>query len=257
LKTRLLIVLIVFIVWVMVGCGTISIQVEVVQPTDATLTRIAVATQTAMGVAAHATINSSVVAMLTQIAATETAWAAIPTKTMTATLTLTTTADYRGTSISATRTTRATLTAATVTAARASCSSRFFFGDLPGYCPTDSAYAANAAFQPYDGGSMLWEGASGGMATYLEQSVYAPWPDATIEATPPPGHVRPVSGFGRVWNNHADIRRGLGWPWAAERGYTTQIQKGRNHSTGGSSTFLTLPSGQVIEFSYGSWRPIT
>lgn len=45
---------------------------------------------------------------------------------------------------------------------------------------------------------------------------WAPGQPERGEEAPPPGLIEPLRGFGKVWREHAEVRRGIGWAVSAE-----------------------------------------
>lgn len=132
-------------------------------------------------------------------------------------------------------------------------SSSFFVGVNPLPTTGTSVYSA---YQPYDNGFMVWRSDTGdiyvfysfgAVATY-PVSYYGTFPENPSTAPTPPGKVRPISGFGRVWGNQPTIMAQLGWATAPEQGYTSVIETlpdGRMR--------LSLPNGNSVTFGYGVW----
>ena len=73
--------------------------------------------------------------------------------------------------------------------------------------------------------------------------------------TPPNGLIEPIRGFGKVWRDNPDVRAGLGWARAAERGEDLTIlpfANGQIVSPPGVGRVFALaddPGGQT-----GQWR---
>jgi hypothetical protein len=120
-----------------------------------------------------------------------------------------------------------------------------------------------AAFQSYENGYMVWRSDTGGiwvfgnngwLATYYPEASYKNLPDNPITDPTPAGLTRPVSGFGRVWGNFADVRQALGWAVAAEIGYEAWFEA-YGYSPGGlTQTRVTLPVRlSLLIRSDGTW----
>lgn len=128
-----------------------------------------------------------------------------------------------------------------------------FAVNIGGGCPTDPAITTQAAFQPFEFGTMVWLGNSGaiyvlyndGSAEYMPEPVYAGLPENTITA---PDRLAPISGFGRVWGNFEWVRNRLGWATAAESGYTATFQGVlvAPDPTYVYTVLFTLPNGQWV-----------
>jgi len=94
-------------------------------------------------------------------------------------------------------------------------------------CPTQSGQAHPMAYQPFEGGAMIWDGAE-------EASIYVAvnggeWfgrpdnfqegdPESDPALTPPQGLYQPRRGFGLLWRSEDDLRQALGWAVADEVG---------------------------------------
>ena len=142
------------------------------------------------------------------------------------------------------------------------CKVAFFWGTRPGVCPNAEAVQTPAAFQVYDGGYMLWEQVTGnvyalyngGVGRLVDSQTVAGWPEIQVQTAPPPNHVYPIRGFGRVWQHETDIRDTLGWPLGLEQAFTTQFQEADSSAT---YIYISLPNGQVVEFnSAGTWSVV-
>lgn len=139
-----------------------------------------------------------------------------------------------------------------------------FAVNIGGGCPTDPAITTQAAFQPFEFGSMVWLGNSGaiyvlyndGSAEYMPEAVYAGLPENTITA---PDRLAPIRGFGRVWGNFEWVRNRLGWATAAESGYTATFQGVlvAPDPTYVYTVLFTLPNGQWVGIGgTDRWRNI-
>jgi LysM repeat protein len=115
-----------------------------------------------------------------------------------------------------------------------------------------------ATFQQFEHGFMTWHGDSGTVFVYLgsnggsvsafQSASYGALPDNPFFNTPP-GRVRPIMGFGKVWGNFASVRDQLGWAVDSERGYMMRVQWQGNAFT------FSLPDGQQVNnanFSTGA-----
>jgi len=142
------------------------------------------------------------------------------------------------------------------------CQISFFWGSMPGLCPTGEPLQVEAAFQVYDGGYMLWEkrtGAvyllyNGGVGRKIDESVITNWPEAQVQGAPPLNHVYPIRGFGRVWQHEQAVRDQIGWPLGLEQAYTAQVQLAGPDN---QYVYVSLPNGQVAEYNRaGAWRVV-
>jgi hypothetical protein len=123
---------------------------------------------------------------------------------------------------------------------------------------------SSAAYQPFEGGQMVWRGDTREIHVLFDDGGYATFEDTWtegeptgIDETPPQGLLAPERGFGKLWWSQSAARERLGWATAAEVGYravieTARISPGRHPST---DTFLTLPDHRVVQLSgrYLTW----
>lgn len=106
-------------------------------------------------------------------------------------------------------------------------------------CAQDSATVVWAAWQPFEGGYMLWRSDSMDVYILYRQGAtnssagswelwYLDWDGSNqggIGLSPPPGRVEPVRGFGWVWREHLDGPDGLlGWALEQEKGFCARVQ---------------------------------
>ena len=121
-------------------------------------------------------------------------------------------------------------------------------------CPSQTQTPVQAAYQPFEGGLMLWRNDTGGIwvlthtgtVLHYEEATYGTRPANPVTETPPEGLHKPVSGFGRVWGNFERVRNALGWATVPERGYTMTVQAGQ--PSGFMAYFyMTLPDGRVVQ----------
>ncbi|MBN1966717.1 MAG: hypothetical protein JW910_18840 [Anaerolineae bacterium] len=138
---------------------------------------------------------------------------------------------------------------------------------LPGLVPVQAqgvlAVTTYAAFQPYEGGYMIWREDTGEIWALLREGCSAAWfaeggyaglPDNPVTDATPPDRVRPVSGFGRVWGNFASIRYRLGWALAPEAGYTATIGPTLYSAGGFAQHTVNLPDGTLLVIREdGTW----
>ena len=100
------------------------------------------------------------------------------------------------------------------------------------------SYTVYVTAQRFEHGQMIWRSDSSaiwvlfdsGRAILYPPGAYQRWPDNPY-LTPPPGYVRPIFGFGKIWGNDANVRAGLGWATRPEIGYTAQVRDdpGKNY----------------------------
>lgn len=112
-----------------------------------------------------------------------------------------------------------------------------------------------AAYQPYDGGFMIWEANTSNVVAFYNNSSYTVYavvqygslPDNPVPDPTPAGRIRPINGFGRVWGNFYDVRVALGWALTNEQGFTATF---RTTSVPGvqTQTCFNLPDGRFATY---------
>lgn len=117
-------------------------------------------------------------------------------------------------------------------------------------CPI-SQTEAQAGFQPFEGGYMIWRGDTQTIyVLFGDNSSYALYPDTWTEGEPvdagqaPEGFVAPIRGFGKVWVTEGLSQR-LGWGLANEQAYTATIEEYQG-SGNVPSLGITMPDGSVV-----------
>lgn len=112
-----------------------------------------------------------------------------------------------------------------------------------------------AAYQPFEGGMMLWFEDSGvvwtlsnlGMSLGTFQEIgYGSMPDNPVSDQPPSGLIKPVNAFGRVWGNFPAIRAQLGWATGPEQGYTATLGPTSYTAGGLRQMAVNLPDGTML-----------
>ena len=122
---------------------------------------------------------------------------------------------------------------------------------------TDSR--TQAAFQQYDHGFMVWRadtgsvmvfgGQGGGQVLVFRESIYAHWPNMPVDFDIPPGRVRPVNAFGKVWAHSQTARDIIGFATGQEQGYQAAIGQGNT-----APVTVSLPDGRVLMINGSSWQ---
>ena len=142
------------------------------------------------------------------------------------------------------------------------CANTSFFVSDPtnqnGRCASVQS-SVQAAYQPFGGGFMLWKKNPGGFADILvfyNTGAYAYFPDwdgtAYQITDSPPDVMLPANGFGYVWNANANVKSGLGYPTAAEQGYTATYQSAIGYGKYETTFYyVTLPDGRRIRYAVG------
>jgi LysM repeat protein len=145
------------------------------------------------------------------------------------------------------------------------CYHQYFFQPGASYCPRDAALVTEGAYQPFEGGFMIWLPrpeltapsiyvfTHGGQLSLYPDTMPAEASQGVAEETPPEGLFEPVGGFGKVWREHALVRETLGWATAAEGLYTATFQVESRESLPGVA-YLTLPDGKILQLMDSIWR---
>jgi len=131
-------------------------------------------------------------------------------------------------------------------------------------CPTDQPQETWAAEQVFQRGRMFWQqdggaihilfhtGANNRTGNYqieLDMYVEGDPEDACPEGeAPPAGLFKPVRGFNWHWCNTPNVRNGLGWAVAEERGYSAVWQVFEN-----GHAFQSLGGHVFIFYHDGTW----
>lgn len=134
----------------------------------------------------------------------------------------------------------------------------YFFND-PGTqtCPQGPAATVQAAYQPFEGGFMLWRADNSQIMVFYNNAQVRRYSDTwtggevTVPETPPAGLFQPVRGFGNLWATMPEVRNPLGWATALEQGYTMQYQQTGEFKY--PRTFMTLPDGRIIYVQETMW----
>ncbi len=142
------------------------------------------------------------------------------------------------------------------------CTAEWFFAPEPDMCPQDAAVSTAAAYQPFEGGDMIWLGQYDWIYVLFDDQgipAYATFanlweegmPESDPDIAPPEGRTQPVRGFGLVWRGELDaaeyyqVRERLGWATAPERGYTAlyQCDSAPKYTT----CYVSGPGGEIYE----------
>jgi hypothetical protein len=118
--------------------------------------------------------------------------------------------------------------------------------------------AVNSSIQCFESGYMLWRSdtemiyvltnrGDSGRAEAFTKPEYATLSEPSDE--PPSGLVRPILGFGRVWQNLPGVRDELGWATSAENYYTAAISA----PTASGIIEISIPGGGTVILSPGAW----
>lgn len=133
---------------------------------------------------------------------------------------------------------------------------------------TPAAWEVETAYQPFENGAMVW---SSKIGWYEQPVVYVLYPSGTyrryedhyqpgdpaLAITPPAGLVAPSFGFGKIWDEKADVRDALGWATAPETPGAGRFQLFTNGAMlwlsqrGVTYVFATASSTYTIETTPG------
>ncbi|NNJ10213.1 hypothetical protein EKD04_007720 [Chloroflexales bacterium ZM16-3] len=107
-------------------------------------------------------------------------------------------------------------------------------------CPAQSYVGVPAAFQPFQGGHMIWiDLGANGRSIIVTRRAGRPAPDPTYFITPdtyqegevlipagdaPPGMYVPVGGFGKIWRGRTGQGQWIGYGTAPERAESANVQ---------------------------------
>lgn len=112
-----------------------------------------------------------------------------------------------------------------------------------------------AAYQPFQGGFLLWRAdtglidefhSNGYIAGGYSLDQYAHLSDTPIPDVPPAGLYKPVMGIGKVWTHFLATRDALGWATAPEQSYTATFVMNQG-------TFIqcvNLPDGTFFSYPH-------
>jgi hypothetical protein len=142
------------------------------------------------------------------------------------------------------------------------CTAEWFFTPEPDLCPQDPVFEGAAAYQPFEGGRMIWlagkdwifvlYGDSGIPAYSIFANLWEEgMPESDPDITPPDGRYQPVRGFGLVWRGeidaaeYYDVRGRLGWAIAPEESYTARYQCDSPPKY--TTCYLSGPTGEIYE----------
>lgn len=112
-------------------------------------------------------------------------------------------------------------------------------------CPATQANIIWAAWQPFEGGYMLWRSDTGKIVVLYHDGTWTDFPDQWAEGafipsrgSPPAGRLAPVRGFGYIWGHHDEVADRLGWALEDEKGFCANVQAFEQGFIFHSSTIL-------------------
>lgn len=98
-------------------------------------------------------------------------------------------------------------------------------------CPTGGARITWSAWQPFDGGAMLWRDDTNQVTVFYNGAGWTTLADqwnqvspAPGRGVPPAGRQAPVRGFAWIWGNRDEVFRGLRWATDEEKGVCMLVQ---------------------------------
>lgn len=98
-------------------------------------------------------------------------------------------------------------------------------------CAIGSAQMVWGAWQPFEGGGMLWRQDTDAAYVFYNSGGWAQLPERWSDGiairsrgTPPGGRQAPVRGFGYIWGLRDEVYQGLGWATDKEKGFCALIQ---------------------------------
>ena len=99
-------------------------------------------------------------------------------------------------------------------------------------CASAEASTVWAAWQPFEGGNMIWRQNEDALFVYADDGDWARyednWNDQALSnnrGTPPTGKQSPVRGFGYLWETNDSVYNDLGWATGGEKGFCARIQR--------------------------------
>jgi hypothetical protein len=100
-------------------------------------------------------------------------------------------------------------------------------------CPQAAAQTTAGAWQPFEGGDILWRQDLNLIYVLPKSGAWQPygdtWEDGDLQfdsaIIAPNGLYQPVRGFGKVWREKTGVRETVGWGTREEVGGTAQLQQ--------------------------------
>jgi hypothetical protein len=140
----------------------------------------------------------------------------------------------------------------------------YYLDPYYGICPSAASANANAVFQQFENGFMVWEEQTGtiyalnnlGTGIAISSTVYMTYPNVTATSSGTPS-VSMNARFARIWNSSETIRNRLGNPALKETQYLAEIQSAPFGGADGQRVFISLPNGSVLDYqTSGAWNII-
>lgn len=147
------------------------------------------------------------------------------------------------------------------------CDIEYFFAPEPNSCPLYEAEYMAGAYQPFEGGSMVWledlhDGErvygdtiivlyNNGNWEYFEDTWQSGMPESDPSFEPPPGYYQPIRGFGKLWRENSTLREVLGWALEKESGYDAAFQRQHTETISGIAFIRSVKSSVITLYSWG------
>ena len=133
-------------------------------------------------------------------------------------------------------------------------------------CASGDANMVWSAWQPFEGGSMLWRSDTDAAYAFLNSGekrwfqVQERW-DGKSPASrgePPPGLQAPERGFGYVWGIMDDLFQALGWATDKEKGFCAVIQPfERGFALLSDNVGSCTPENLYNQATAADWKPLS
>ncbi len=134
-----------------------------------------------------------------------------------------------------------------------------FYSDPSSDCVTTEPAQGSAAYQSFERGIMIWDGATKSIWVlyndHRADRTVDSWAggDITWSDPTPAGRTLPQHGFGQVWTSNESIRNAVGWALGPEQGYTGTFQIAVTADTGTRVDYMTDPSGRLYRIEGFTW----
>lgn len=130
-------------------------------------------------------------------------------------------------------------------------------------CAQAEAQVVWAAWQPFEGGEMLWRRDTEATYVFLAEGSRLVFPEPWAErpwnerGDPPEGLQAPIRGFGFVWGEHDQLFQDLGWARDEERGICARVQDfERGFLLISSPAPICTPENYYNHAAQAGWTPL-